>query len=148
MSAYFFSKVITEIPFQLIGTTIFTTISYWMAGLRKEAGPFFLFLVLMYSSNIASSGAGLIIGSVTRNVRIASVSAMVFMYLWYDTGKSFLIFFALLKISVVLCSMLVAGFYRPSNVLPVWFGWLQYVSFAKYIYDVRYCEMLLLKEKC
>jgi hypothetical protein len=33
--------------------------------------------------------------------------------------------------------MLVAGFYRPSNALPVWFGWLQYLSFSKYLYDVR-----------
>ena len=99
LSAYFISEVITEIPFQLIGSTVFTLISYWMAGLRKEAGPFFLFLALMYASNIAFSGAGLIIGSVARNLRVASASAMVFMYLWFVQHSR---------------SMLVAGFYRPS----------------------------------
>lgn len=31
--------------------------------------------------------------------------------------------------------MLVAGFFRPVASLPVWFRWLNYLSFAKYLYD-------------
>lgn len=82
MSAYFVSKVVTEIPLQLIATVVFVSISYWMSGARMEAGPFFLFLVLTCAGNLAASGAGLVISAVTRDMRVATVSSLVMVYLW------------------------------------------------------------------
>jgi ABC-type multidrug transport system permease subunit len=83
MSAYFFAKIISEIPLQILSPTGFVIVSYWMVGLRKEAGPFFLFLVLLLAANLASSGAGLIIGSIVTKLRVASMSATVVMLLLY-----------------------------------------------------------------
>jgi ABC-type multidrug transport system permease subunit len=83
MSAYFFAKIICEIPLQIISPTIFVIISYWMVGLRKEAGPFFLFLAIMLAANLAASGAGLIISAVVTNLRIATVTSTVVVLLLY-----------------------------------------------------------------
>jgi ABC-type multidrug transport system ATPase subunit len=52
-TAYTISRVLLDIPIFFTGTVIFTTIFYWMSGLRQEAGPFFFFL-------LATLGIGLL----------------------------------------------------------------------------------------
>jgi len=40
LSAYFLAVMTTEIPVVIVITTMFVTVTYWMAGLMPDAGNF------------------------------------------------------------------------------------------------------------
>lgn len=83
LSAYFLAKVIGEAPFELIYPFLFLVISYWLIGLDPEFTSFLEVFVILMFLVWASSGLGLMIGSVVYNVKTASTLATIILLSLY-----------------------------------------------------------------
>jgi len=113
LSAYYVSKTVSDLPLDLFLPTLGVFIMYFMTGLRLHpAGAFFAnwFLVLLLI--LSAQGYGLILGAGFSNPKTSQTIATVSM----------------------LTLMLVGGFYVAD--VPVWIGWLKYLSFIYYGFNV------------
>jgi len=108
---YYLAKSTADLPFNIIFPTIFATISYWMIGLRVDAGAYFTFLgFVIMISNIAQS-VGLLV-SVTLDLQIA------------------LGLFPVTVIPFLLCG----GLFINIEDIPYYFYPIQYLSYIFYTY--------------
>ncbi|KAF9666811.1 hypothetical protein SADUNF_Sadunf16G0267300 [Salix dunnii] len=112
LSSYFMSRIVSDLPMELVLPTIFLTITYWMAGLKATPGNFFLTLFVLLYSVLVSGGLGLAIGALVLNQRSATI-----------TG------------SVIMLSFLLAGGYYITHV-PAFINWLKYISISQYTYKL------------
>jgi hypothetical protein len=113
VSAYFVAKCITEVLLQLVYPVIFSCIVYFLIGYRLEAGAFFVFLgFLELCFFCANSVALLISAAAVGNILLAS---------------------AALPLALEI-SRLFGGFFLPPAALPIYFVWLDSISYVKYIY--------------
>ncbi|GAB2272602.1 ABC transporter G member 22 [Dionaea muscipula] len=110
LSAYFIARISSDLPLDLMLPVLFIAIVYFMAGLRLNAGTFFLTVLTIFLEIIAAEGFGLAIGATLMDVKkattIASVSIMAF--------------------------MLAGGYFI--NKVPVFITWLRYLSFNYHTY--------------
>eukprot|EP01091_Cochliopodium_minus_P001754 TRINITY_DN1168_c0_g1_i9.p1 TRINITY_DN1168_c0_g1~~TRINITY_DN1168_c0_g1_i9.p1 ORF type:complete len:661 (-),score=200.92 TRINITY_DN1168_c0_g1_i9:221-2203(-) len=114
--AYYFSKMLAMMPMQIIGPMIFSIIIYWMVGLQKDAGKFFIFyitLVLLTHNAVALAVA---ISTATKSFQISLIFAPI-------------IFIPL---------MLLGGFFVKSSSIPVYLIWVKFVSPFKYGYEILF----------
>jgi len=113
LSAFFFSKVFSDLPVQISYPIIFGTISYWMIGLNPDFGRFLRFLVVLVTTSLVASSFGLLLSAWITNPKVAlSVAG-----------------------TAMLALMLAAGFYVEPAQLPDWISWLRYISFLRFSYD-------------
>jgi ABC-type multidrug transport system permease subunit len=112
LSSYFMSRIVSDLPMELVLPTIFLTITYWMAGLKGSPGNFFLSLFVLLYSVLVAGGLGLAIGALVLNQRSATI-----------TG------------SVIMLSFLLAGGYYVTHV-PAFISWVKYISFSQYTYKL------------
>lgn len=89
VSAYYFGRTITEIPFLIIFPTVFSLIIYWAMGLNSDsADRFFIFCIFFINfitninlvlinilSNFCGNALGLQVGSLFGDVKIATALA-------------------------------------------------------------------------
>lgn len=87
-----------------------TLILYWFVGLSSTASQFFTFYLIIYNLNFIGSSLGLFVGSIIKDPRSVAVTNII----------------ALLPL------VMFSGFFKNSNNLPVWVGWIQYISPFKY----------------
>lgn len=59
LSAYYLAKLISELPLTLIFPLIYTTITYWMAGLNGTNNPWSFFAALCVLLALAVSAQSL-----------------------------------------------------------------------------------------
>jgi len=88
------------------------SIYYFMINLAPTAGQFFLHYLIFILMGLCGSSLGLLIGSVVLDAK--SISAVV----------------PLLLMPIVLFS----GFFKNRASLPVWLGWIEYISPNKYAF--------------
>ncbi len=81
-----------------------------MCFLAQTATQFFIFYLTYFLLNLAGSSVGLLLGSVIFDAQ--SVAAVVPI--------------------VLLPLILFSGFFVNSDTLPMWIGWIQYISPVKY----------------
>ncbi|KAJ6301497.1 hypothetical protein OIU77_015743 [Salix suchowensis] len=112
LSSYFVSRIVSDLPMELVLPAIFLTITYWMAGLKATPGNFFLTLFVLLYSVLVSGGLGLAIGALVLNQRSAAI-----------TG------------SVIMLSFLLAGGYYVTRV-PSFISWVKYISISQYTYKL------------
>mmetsp|Transcript_8214 Transcript_8214/g.14078 ORF Transcript_8214/g.14078 Transcript_8214/m.14078 type:complete len:703 (-) Transcript_8214:560-2668(-) len=112
LSAYYVARSMSDIPMDCLVPTLFSVIIYFMSGLRLSPGAFFSNWTGMLLTMLTAQSAGLLIGATVMNAKTALAFATVFM----------------------LCIMLVGGFYVQN--IPVWIGWLKYLSFVYYGYNL------------
>ncbi|KAJ6753725.1 ABC TRANSPORTER G FAMILY MEMBER 21 [Salix purpurea] len=112
LSSYFVSRIVSDLPMELVLPAIFLTITYWMAGLKATPGNFFLTLFVLLYSVLVSGGLGLAIGALVLNQRSAAI-----------TG------------SVIMLSFLLAGGYYVTRV-PAFISWVKYISISQYTYKL------------
>lgn len=111
LSAYFWAKSFAEAPLRLIFPTLYQIISYWMVGVRDDAGVFFAFVVFQDIAVLTAESIGFWIGTAFFNMRAALVAASV----------------------IMLTLMLLGGFFIRN--IPSWISWLRYLSHFKYAND-------------
>ncbi|XP_052176923.1 ABC transporter G family member 22 isoform X2 [Diospyros lotus] len=112
LSAYFIARTATDLPLDLILPVLFLLVVYFMAGLRKSAGPFFLTMVTVFLCIIAAQGLGLAIGATLMDLKRATTLA-----------------------SVTVMTFMLAGGYFVKEV-PVFISWLRCLSFNYHTYKL------------
>eukprot|EP00162_Nutomonas_longa_P015972 comp22458_c0_seq3/m.55306 comp22458_c0_seq3/g.55306 ORF comp22458_c0_seq3/g.55306 comp22458_c0_seq3/m.55306 type:complete len:539 (+) comp22458_c0_seq3:438-2054(+) len=109
-SAYFLGKIMSEAPIQLIVPAVFTCISYWMINFLATAKAFFVFMLILTVLSQVPYAMALVITCAIKN----QAAALQFQPL------------------VMLPFMLLSGFYLNTENIPVYFRWLEAISFIKY----------------
>eukprot|EP00347_Sterkiella_histriomuscorum_P003173 403365311 len=108
--AYFFCKVIVEIPLNIIQTYIFSFIVYWGIGTIASFWLFLRFSFVILTLEYVAAGFGYFISSLFRNTETAVLFVPVFM----------------------MPLMLLGGFFSNVGNTMEWILWLQYVSPIRY----------------
>lgn len=109
-SSFYISRVLVEIPSQILQRILFYVILYWMVGLRNSAAKFFIFLAVNQIQILCSIGMGFCIGAVSPTVEIGSIIAPAINVIFFLFGGNLL----------------------PSP--PPWFVWLRWISPITYAY--------------
>lgn len=107
---YFLSRNLIEIPYLILTPLLFNLIIYWMVGLANTAEQFFIFYLISFFINFAGNSLGLLLGSVIPDAKAVSAATPI----------------------VLLPFVLFSGFFKNRFNLPVWIGWLEYISPIKY----------------
>ncbi|XP_052773368.1 protein white-like [Mya arenaria] len=110
VDVYFFCKSISELPSFVIIPLVFCAITYWMVGLYASFEAFCVFTgVLLLVSNIAVS-FGYIVSAAANSVSTALAIGPPLM----------------------IPLLMFGGFFLNSDSIPVYFIWLEYLSWFKY----------------
>ncbi|XP_011001789.1 PREDICTED: ABC transporter G family member 25-like [Populus euphratica] len=112
LSSYFMSRIVGDLPMELILPTIFLSVTYWMAGLKPELGAFLLTLLLLLGYVLVSQGLGLALGAAIMDAKQASTIVTITMLAFVLTG----------------------GFYV--HKLPPCMAWIKYISTTFYVYKL------------
>ncbi|KAK2982066.1 hypothetical protein RJ640_003191 [Escallonia rubra] len=112
LSAYFLARTTSDLPLDLLLPLLFLLVVYFMAGLRKSAGPFFQTVLTVFLCIIAAQGLGLVIGATLMDLKRATTLA-----------------------SVTVMTFMLAGGYFVKKV-PVFISWLRYLSFNYHTYKL------------
>lgn len=113
VSAYMLSKTVAELPRTLILVLFFVTIIYWMVGLRADAGAFFLAVYIVLMSQMIAEGMTLCISTLLPDPQAAAAIVPVF----------------------IILAMLFGGFLINYDDIPVWIGWIRWISFINYCFQ-------------
>jgi ATP-binding cassette subfamily G (WHITE) protein 2 (SNQ2) len=100
------ATMISQYPIKIINIMLFTVIVYFMADLKKEAGPFFLFVVFTYLTTVTMTAWFRIIAAFTRTV---------------DTAL------AVAGLSILPLAMY-GGYVIPRPSMHPWFKWISYIN--------------------
>lgn len=111
-SSYFLSKTLTDMPKTFIFNFLFSLVVYWMAGLRREGGAFFQFVLTLFLISTFTESLAVAVSVLTGNPQAAA---------------------SLIPMLVILC-ILFGGFFIESGRLPLWIAWFKYASFIFYGY--------------
>jgi len=108
--AYYLSKFLAELPFQILFPTIFSAILYWIVGLDPVFYKWLIFTaILIIAANIGQS-IGLLAGALFTNPAVANgVLPMM-----------------------IIPFVLFGGLFLNQNSTPKYFIWIQYISFFYY----------------
>ncbi|KAL6202196.1 hypothetical protein ACLB2K_025905 [Fragaria x ananassa] len=112
LSSYFMSRIIGDLPMELVLPTLFITIVYWMAGFKTTAGNFFHTLFVLLLLVLVAQGMGLALGAVVMDLQSATVLG-----------------------SVLMLSFLLAGGYYVQHV-PPFISWIKYISISNHAYKL------------
>ncbi|KAI8539243.1 hypothetical protein RHMOL_Rhmol09G0166700 [Rhododendron molle] len=112
LSSYYFARMAGDLPMELVLPTIFTTIAYWMGGLKPSLVTFSLSLLIVLFNVLVSQGLGLALGAIVMDVKQAATLASVIMFVF----------------------LLASGYYIQQ--IPGFIAWLKYVSFCHYCYKL------------
>ncbi|CAH8275172.1 unnamed protein product [Arabidopsis lyrata] len=112
LSPYFMSRLVGDLPMELILPTCFLVITYWMAGLNHNLANFFVTLLVLLVHVLVSGGLGLALGALVMDQKTATTLG-----------------------SVIMLTFLLAGGYYVQHV-PVFISWIKYVSIGYYTYKL------------
>jgi len=113
LPAYFISKIIVELPFQIIFPWIFSLIVYWFVGLQNVADKYFLFALFIILSSCCGFSLGIAIASIFENLEQALRAAPL----------------------ILMPLMLFSGLFVNNGAIPPYFDWIKYISPMKYAYE-------------
>ncbi|KAK9150024.1 hypothetical protein Syun_008333 [Stephania yunnanensis] len=112
LSAYFISRIVGDLPMELVLPTVFLTITYWMAGLKPSLINFFETLFVLLYSVVAAQGLGLALGALVMDLKAATTLG-----------------------SVLLLTFLLSGGYYVTQV-PKFISWIKYISLTQYSFKL------------
>eukprot|EP00794_Sanderia_malayensis_P003789 gene3789-4312_t len=110
---YFIAKMLAELPWNIIGPFLFSTIVYWMIGLSATATQYFIFVGIILLINQNALSFGYLISTLSPSVQVASALGAPMM-------MPFLLF---------------GGFFLKDASVPAYFIWLKYLSWFKYSFE-------------
>ncbi|CAL0310649.1 unnamed protein product [Lupinus luteus] len=112
LSSYFMSRIVAELPMDLVLPSIFILITYWLTGLKPNIVNFIYTLLTLLLHVLSCQGIGLAIGAIVLDQKAATTFATV----------------------LLLCFTPVAGFYVQH--LPKFMNWLKYISNVYYTFQL------------
>nr|XP_014428212.1 ATP-binding cassette sub-family G member 2-like [Pelodiscus sinensis] len=110
-SAYFLAKVFADlIPNRIIPLLMFSAISYFMMGLKQDAGAFFLYVLSLSLTNVAAVSMAFLVSASVSTFAIANVLiALPFVFM-----------------------MVFGGFLVNLNSMLNWLSWIKWISIFHY----------------
>ena len=110
---YFISKSIVEIPISIIIPLLQSLILYWFVGLSNTASQFFVYYLIALLLAINGASLGLMVGSLAQDIKAVSIAAPM----------------------IVIPIFAFSGFFKNTDNIPGWIGWIQYISPMKYGFE-------------
>ena len=113
--SYFVSKVLIEIPINIIPSLTYSCIIYWLVGLNTDTNPsrFFLFILIMMYTVVTGVAIGLAVSAGTGSVDAALGIGM----------------------PLLITSILFGGYYITISSLPIVLNWFTYISIARWAFE-------------
>lgn len=96
----------SQLPFAVIEAVYFGTIVYWMCGFAAEAGPYFVFLLILFLNNLAYGAWFFFMSAVAPNIHVVKPLSQI-------TDLFFVVF---------------TGFLIAKNEIPGWFIWIYWIN--------------------
>lgn len=112
-SAEALSSMIVDLPYKMVNSVICNTTLYFMSNMRREAGAFFYFLLVVFLVTLTMSMMFRLMASLTKTVAQALAPASI--------------------ILLVIC--LYTGFAIKIQYMQVWLGWLRWVNPVHYGFE-------------
>lgn len=112
-SAEALASMIIDLPYKTVNAIICNVALYFMCNLRREAGPFFFFLLTIYLVTLTMSMMFRLMASLTKSIAQALAPASL--------------------ILLVIC--LYTGFAIKIQYMQVWLGWLRWVNPVHYAFE-------------
>ncbi|KAL8166200.1 hypothetical protein V2J09_007699 [Rumex salicifolius] len=116
LSSYFIARIASDLPMELALPTAYTTIVYFMAGLKPDPTAFFFNLFSLLFSVLVSQGLGLALGAIFLDQKNATVLG-----------------------SVLMLGFQLAGGYYVQHV-PDFVSWIKYLSVMQYTFKLLLCS--------
>ena len=112
-SAEAVSSILTDLPYKIVNTMTANLPLYFLTNLRREAGPFFFFLLVTFLTMLVMSKLFRTIASVSRSLHQALAPATVF-------------------ISAII---IYSGFAIPPRYMLGWARWIIYINPLAYAFE-------------
>lgn len=112
-SAYFLSRVLAEVPLNVIIPTIYGSIIYWAVGLNPDPYRYLTFVAIVLLETHCAVALGYAISSMAPDAKVAQA-----------VGPPLLIVL-----------ILFGGFYINTASLPPGSEWVQYISYIKWAFQ-------------
>ncbi|XP_054812234.1 LOW QUALITY PROTEIN: ABC transporter G family member 9 [Prosopis cineraria] len=112
LSSYFMSRMVGDLPMELVLPTIFLIITYLMAGLKRKLLSFLYTLLSLLFTVLVAQGLGLALGAFLMDQKTATTLG-----------------------SVMMLSFMLAGGFYVQNV-PKFIAWIKYVSISYYTFKL------------
>lgn len=113
LSAYYFSKVLVELPYQILFPALLLIIAYYMIGLNPSFSAYLLAATLLIFCAICGTAIGTFISALFDDVGMALAVLPLFL----------------------LPVLLFSGLFVNSGNFPVWLSWLQWGSPVRYAFS-------------
>jgi ABC-type multidrug transport system ATPase subunit/ABC-type multidrug transport system permease subunit len=112
-SAEALASMLTDLPYKICNGIMFNLLIYFMTNLRREAGPFFFFLLISFFLTLTMSMIFRTIASVSRTLSQALAPAAVF----------------------ILAMVIYTGFVLPTDYMLGWSRWINYLDPVAYGFE-------------
>ena len=112
VSAYFLAKNLVDAAIQLPGPILFSVIVYFMVGFQIDVGKFFIFTVFMILASLTATSVALAVSTFARTTTMSVTVLPMILELFRLYG----------------------GFFLSPAKLPLYFSWLDALSYVKYVY--------------
>ncbi|KAF5012146.1 hypothetical protein FDECE_1795 [Fusarium decemcellulare] len=112
-SAESFSSILVDMPYKIANTIVYNTTLYFMVNLKREAGPFFFFLLITFLMVMSMSGIFRSIASLSRTLSQAMVPASI----------------------LILALVIFTGFVIPVDYMLGWCRWINYLDPVAYGFE-------------
>jgi ABC-type multidrug transport system permease subunit/ABC-type multidrug transport system ATPase subunit len=106
--------IVADIPIKLLTATIFNIVLYFMAGLRRTPGQFFLYFLITYMSTFVMSAVFRTMAAVTKTVSQAMALSGV----------------------LVLALVIYSGFTITVPQMHPWFSWIRWINPIFYAFEI------------
>lgn len=106
--------IVSDIPIKFVTAVVFNIILYFMAGLRREPGAFFLYFLITYFSTFVMSAVFRTMAAVTKTVSQAMALSGV----------------------LVLALVIYTGFVITVPDMHPWFSWIRWINPIFYAFEI------------
>ncbi|KAH6974077.1 ABC-2 type transporter [Ilyonectria destructans] len=106
--------IITDIPIKFITSVAFNLVLYFLSGLRREAGPFFLYFLISYMATFIMAAVFRTMAAITKTVSQAMSLAGV----------------------LVLALVIYTGFVVAVPQMHDWFSWIRWINPLFYAFEI------------
>lgn len=106
--------IVADIPVKFVTAVAFNLVLYFLAELRREAGPFFLYFLITYISTFVMSAVFRTMAAATKTVSQAMTLSGV----------------------LVLALVIYTGFAIPVPEMHPWFSWIRWINPVFYAFEI------------
>ncbi|KAJ3536716.1 hypothetical protein NM208_g6606 [Fusarium decemcellulare] len=112
-SAESYASVLVDLPYKVLNAIVFNLVFYFMTDLRREPGPFFFYLFMVFLIVMAMSGVFRSIASMSRTIYEAEIPSAILLI-------AFIVF---------------TGFVIPVDYMLGWCRWINYLNPVAYGFE-------------